>query len=251
MKKVFLFTLFLVLLLAGCQSSQRERNDETIGKQPAASEERPAAENLGQIEATEGSLTGPKDDPTLEVDPAPYISDRMDDFLQAWANAQTGGAPAHESNALDDATDSNRIMVPVLHMEGYEFWGVTATEYYYSYFFAPVGTTNPWNVSHETSFEVFVSKKVEFETSIEKRGLEAVNGMAYDSEDNVWFIDNSGKVIKIFSPDGIVLEDAEQLAECFTFETYAISENDELMKVEDTGHKLINDFAGLYPGGCG
>lgn len=234
MKKVFLFTLFLVLLLAGCQSSQSERNDETIGKQLAASEERPAAENLGQIEATEGSLTVPKDDPALEVDPAPYISDSMDNFLQVWADAQTGGASAHESSVLRDGSDGKRIVVPVLHMEGYEFWGVTATEYYCSYCFAPLGTTNPADVSHETSFEVLVSKKVEFETSIEKRGLEAADGMAYDCEDNIWFIDNSGKLISIYSPDGITLETAEQLAECFTFETYAISENDELMKVEDT-----------------
>lgn len=193
MKKllVFLSTLIIVLsVLVGCnESTQDDHTDSDVT----------STVKIAACQSPE------------------YTADDMDVFIQEWVQAQLNEAENQVNN--NDANPIS-IVVPTLQSSEYRFMHMFVDEYNYQYYFVPLDYSEGYFDS-DVGIQVLVSRtEGSFEAVMEQFELTPTNGTAYEPSHNFWIIDNDGKNIAIYFPPNVILQDASELNDYFTFETY-------------------------------
>lgn len=122
------------------------------------------------------------------------------------------------ADSLTEETEP--LILPVLHAEGFCFWRVEAWEDNYFYYYMPVGTPVGAKTD-DSALVVYVSKgENSFDAVMKQHELTPVDGAAYYQKHNEWFVDYDGRCLSVTFPDTIVLADADQIDAYFTFAEY-------------------------------
>lgn len=206
MKKllILLITLMMILLVfVGCDEAAREGSATTPD------------------DRTDSKVTG-ADDP--EACRAPkYEADDLDVFIEEWVQPQLNSA---ENQVNNNAADPISIVIPNLQSSEYRFMHMFVDEYNYQYYYVPLDYSDA-HFRSDVGMIVYVSRtEGSFEGVVNQFELTPIDGVAYEPSDNRWIIDNDGKEIAIFFPDNVILQDASEIADYFTFETYGGTADD-------------------------
>lgn len=205
---VFLSTLIIVLsVLVGCNESAQDGSATTQG------------------DSTDSKATGTNDvDACLSPE---YSVDDLDSFIDEWVQAQLNNG---ENQVNGNGADSAPILVPVLKSDEYQFFRVIVRDDYCKYLYLPSDPsklTFPDSGQFETDAGItVVVSRIEGQFDTLTADLTPVNGVAYDPEVNIWYTDNDGIAVSIRLPKNVILQDASELNDYFTFETYGGSGDD-------------------------
>lgn len=163
-----------------------------------------------------------------EVDRAPYLSNDISTFLSDWKYAQSHSFPMGDARefliASDDDNDGTvSVKIPKIMSDDFKFCQASASEYGddYKFTFNPSSTEgNLYDPINGISVSISKSSK-SFESCTSD--LSVKDGFAYDAELNRWIIDDNEKVIVIYFPDNIILQDGSEISNYFTFEEHSAS----------------------------
>lgn len=186
--------------------------------------------NAGNSKSSTDSQTTETREPDEMLAPE-YSTDNMDVFLEEWVMPKL--------NPDGDQVNGNEgepftIFIPVLQSSEYVLARVEVRQNDYIFYYHPSDPSkliDPSGRNFEplVGISVTVSKHDDtFNSTIDAAGLTPVDGIAYDSEYNRWYIDQSGRRVRINFPETIQLTDASELSDYFTFEEYGSSSNGDL-----------------------
>ena len=110
------------------------------------------------------------------------------------------------------------------------FLSVVVNAYNYLYYYRPSSSAEgEMYFDAQIGISVSISREENsFQAVIEQCNLSADAGMAFDSKNNSWIIDNEGKAIHISFPQSVSVDTVEKLNELITFEQYVISGGDNV-----------------------
>lgn len=161
----------------------------------------------------------------IEVDRG-YSSKNIDTFLDDWEYAQSTPVPLGDTREFlissdDDKDGTVSVKIPKIISDDFKFCQASALEYGDAYWF----TYNPSDTEGNlydpiNGISVSVSKSSKsFESCTSD--LSVKDGFAYDAEFNRWIIDDNEKIIVIYFPDNIILQDGSEISNYFTFEEHS------------------------------
>ena len=146
-----------------------------------------------------------------------YESDTsLDVFLSKLISTENAEVQLNTANGSLKVTP-----FPVLLSSDFQFYLVENTPHYYIYTFTPIlidGDSK--KLSHGERLTIYAAKALEYQRALEIYQLEDQKGYAYNSVDNIWYIDFYGLCILLEFPDGMVLTSPGQIANYFVFEPY-------------------------------
>ncbi len=149
---------------------------------------------------------------------AEYESFDFEAFIQEWSDVQINRdseSPLYSKNTASNSSPT--LTIPVKQTEEYRFSHVRFNKNRYIYSYLPINATEK-NYVLGTNFYIIIFDIDNSFSSVTEE-FEVNNGYAYDKDINVWHINNNGKNITIYFPDGLIVSQ-EQISEYFTFETY-------------------------------
>lgn len=181
---------------------------------------------IGCNETTQNGSTDSAASSTNDTDAClspEYSADDWDVFIDEWVQPQLNSA---ENQVNNNGADPISIVVPKLQSSEYRFMHMFVDEYNYQYYYVPLDYSDA-HFRSDVGMIVYVSRtEGSFEGVVNQFELTPIDGVAYEPSDNRWIIDNDGKEIAIFFPDKVILQDASEIADYFTFETYGGTADD-------------------------
>ncbi len=198
-KRLFILVVILLLGMVSCETAPVAEEQSSITVETKTIETGVAGQEMGM---------------TYED---------MEAFLADWP--QCGQSAGNSSAELNGTGNEDILFIPNLLSSDFKLLYIWVNDYNYFFYYMPVDYSKR-NFDYDQGIEVSFSKEsVSFAAVMEQLDLTPVNGIAYDSSRNTWFIDKDGRCLDIAFPQSLPVTTEEELYSYFEFEEYTVSGN--------------------------